>query len=292
MTDSSTCDNSKVFMFLLLGTLSAFGPFITDMFLPTLPSMSDYFHASTSMVQLSLTFSMLGLALGQLVFGPLSGKFGRRPPLIYSMLIFIFSTIGCILSPVIEIFLFFRFLQGIAGAGGVVISRSVAVDKFSTEELTAALSIIGGINGIAPVVAPIIGGFCTDSIGWRGIFLILLILGCLILFMCLNFRESLTEDKRAQDNLWNVFKLFKEVLDNKIYLFYVLQMALSQGILFGNIASSPFIIQEYYQQNALMFSLYFSINSVAIGIGAASSIKFKNPNNGMFVSCIGMLVGS
>lgn len=138
--------------------LTAFGPFVTDMYLPSLPAMGEYFSAGASLVQLGLTFSMLGLTAGQLLFGPLSDKYGRRPPLLAAMLLFLLSTVGCICAPSIEVFVALRFVQGIAGAGGIVISRSIAADKFKGVNLAKALALIGAINGLAPVAAPVIGG--------------------------------------------------------------------------------------------------------------------------------------
>ena len=141
--------DSKLFILIFLGMLSAFGPFVMDMYLPTLPAMSDYFHTTSSMVQLGLTSSMVGLAIGQLIFGPLSDKYGRQRPLIIALFLFLFSTVGCIFSQNIMQFVVLRFVQGVAGAGGVVLSRSIATDKYSARELATMLAIIGAINGIA-----------------------------------------------------------------------------------------------------------------------------------------------
>ena len=146
--------NSKLFLLTLLGMLTAFGPFVTDMYLPSLPSMGEYFKTTPSLVQLGLTASMIGLTAGQIFFGPLSDKYGRRSPLLAAMYLFIISTIGCIFAPTIEIFAILRLLQGIVGAGGIVISRSVATDMFTGKELAKTLAIIGAINGVAPVAAP------------------------------------------------------------------------------------------------------------------------------------------
>lgn len=158
-------ENSKVFLLILLGMLTAFGPFVTDMYLPSLPSMGGYFHTTSSMVQLGLTTSMIGLAVGQVFFGPLSDRYGRRLPLLVAMWLFIASTLLCLFSRSIEQFVAFRLLQGIAGAGGIVISRSVATDKYAGRELAKMLAVIGAINGVAPVAAPIVGGLLTDLIG-------------------------------------------------------------------------------------------------------------------------------
>lgn len=283
-------NNSKAFLLILLGALTAFGPLVTDMYLPSLPAMTDYFNTNSSMIQLGLTSSMIGLAIGQIFFGPLSDKYGRRPLLLVSMLLFIISTVCCVFSSDIESFIAFRLIQGIAGSGGIVISRSVATDKFSGKELTKAMAIIGAINGIAPVASPVLGGFLTDSIGWKGIFIILLILGFILLFGNLRFKESLPSENRKQESMKGLLFSFGKVLQNRRYVFHVLQMGFAMGVLFANISSSPFIMQEHYGFSAFTFSLFFGINALAIGIAAALSVKFKSPEHATFAGCIGMVI--
>lgn len=181
--------NSKFFLLTLLGMLTAFGPFVTDMYLPSLPSMREYFKTTPSLVQLGLTASMIGLAAGEIFFGSLSDKYGRRSPMLAAMYLFIISTIGCIFALTIEIFVILRLLQGITGAGGIVISRSVATDMFTGKELAKTLAIIGAINGVAPVAAPIIGGGLTEGIDRKGIFWVLLALGIILLLGCRLIRQ-------------------------------------------------------------------------------------------------------
>ena len=284
--------NSKIFLLILLGSLTAFGPLVTDMYLPSLPSMTDYFGTQASMVQLGLTSSMIGLALRQLFFGPLSDWYGRRPPLLVAMSLFIVSTVCCIFSATIEGFIFFRLIQGIAGAGGIVVSRSIATDRFTGKELAKAMAIIGAINGIAPVASPVLGGFLTDSIGWKGIFIVLLILGVLLLFSNLHFKESLSVDNRKRGNLKSLVSSFGIVLKNRRYVYYVLQMGFAMGVLFANISSSPFIVQQHYGFSAFEFSLFFGINALAIGLAAGLSVKFKNPEHAMFLGSVGMTMMS
>lgn len=270
-------DNSKTFLLVLLGLLTAFGPFVTDMYLPTLPAMTAFFHTSSSMVQMGLTTSMIGLAAGQLLFGPLSDKYGRRTPLLTAMWLFIGSTLLCIFASDIRQFVAARFLQGIAGSGGIVISRSVATDRFGGRDLARMLALIGAVNGVAPVVAPIIGGTFTDSIGWQGIFAILLALGCILLAGCFRLRESLPAERRSAVAWGDIFRSFGTVLRNRRYLAYVLQMGFAQGVLFAYIASSPFIVQGHYGFSAFEFSICFAVNAVAIGGAAACSIRFRRP---------------
>lgn len=281
--------NSKTFILIFLGLLTAFGPFVTDMYLPSLPSMGQYFHTTSSLVQLGLTTSMIGLAAGQLLFGPLSDRYGRRMPLVAAMWLFIASTLLCLFAQNIGQFVAFRLLQGMAGAGGIVISRSVATDLFSGKELARMLAVIGAINGVAPVAAPIVGGVFTEAIGWQGIFCVLLGLGVLLLVGSHCFRESLPREKRSAVSRADIFRSFGETLRNREYVYYVLQLGFAQGVLFAYIASSPFIVQEHFGYSPLMFSLCFSLNAVSIGVAAALSVRFRRSTSSTLTGCTGMV---
>ena len=283
-------NNSKTFLLILLGMLTAFGPFVTDMYLPTLPAMTGYFHTTSSMVQMGLTTSMIGLALGQLLFGPLSDKYGRRMPLLAALWLFIAATLLCLFATSITQFVAMRFLQGIAGAGGIVISRSVATDRFAGQDLARMLALIGAVNGVAPVVAPIIGGTCSDSLGWRGIFCILLALGCLLLAGGYRMRESLPAERRSQVGWGDLVRSFGTVLRNRRYRACILQLGFAQGVLFAYIASSPFIVQQHYGFSAFEFSICFAVNAISIGTAAALSVRFRSPEQCTRTGCIGMLI--
>lgn len=280
------------FLLCLLGMLSAFGPFVTDMYLPALPQLQTYFSTDASTVQLSLSASMYGLALGQLFFGPLSDKYGRKPVIIVSLWVFILSTVACLFSTGIEMFVALRLLQGIGGAGGIVLSRSIATDRYWGEKLAKMMAVIGAIQGIAPVSAPIIGGMMTDSLGWRGIFTLLLLIGVLLLIGSLMMRETLPSEKRAADGIVRTFASIGAVLRNRKFFFLLLQYGCCGGAFFAYIASSPFVIQQHYGFSAFGFSLIFAVNAMVFGIGAAASMKFKTPRQSTFVGSVGLLAFS
>lgn len=173
-----------------------------------------------------------------------------------------------------------------------MISRSVATDKFSGRELAKAMAIIGAINGIAPVAAPVAGGFFTDIIGWQGIFIILLCIGFILLAAEVAYRETLPAARRSDEGLKRLALNFGKVLGNKKFLFYVLQFGCASGVLFGNIASSPFIMQQHYGFSPLVFSAFFAVNSVAIGIAAALSVKFRRTESATFYGSLLMVAFS
>lgn len=281
--------DSKIFMLTFLGMLSAFGPFVMDMYLPTLPEMTEYFSTTSSMVQLGLTTSMIGLALGQLLFGPLSDRFGRRMPLIAAMMLFIVSTLGCIFAGNIYLFVALRLIQGIAGSGGVVLSRSIATDKYSAMELATMLGIIGAINGIATVAAPIAGGLMAGFGGWKGIFWCLFCIGIIILCGSIRMKETLSHSKMKKNSKEAFLGGTQAIFQNKKYLFYVLQYAFTMALLFTNVASAPFIMQEHYGISPVMFSLVFGMNAVAMAIATALATRFKSMEKALTTGSYGML---
>ena len=279
----------EVFLLVFLGFLTAFGPFVTDMYLPALPSMTHWFGTSVSMIQLSLTACMVGLALGQLVFGPMSDRYGRRSVLLWTLSFFIVSTALCLFSSGINQFIVCRLAQGVAAAGSIVIARSIATDLFKGRELARILGIVGSINGIAPVMAPVVGGAMTDSIGWQGIFIILALIGCLLLLSCFHFKESLPRERRVQSQFTHVLSYFKPLFVNRTYMGYMSQLGFAQAALFVNIASAPFIMQVHYGFTPFQFSLYFGLNALAIVISAALAARFKRIENGAMYGAYGLM---
>lgn len=264
-----------IYLIVLLGGLSAFGPFVTDMYLPTLPAMEKTFSTTTSMVQLGLTTGLIGLALGQVFFGPVSDKYGRRPVLIFSMILFSVATLISVFAQSIEFFLICRLFQGLGGAGGIVLSRSIATDTYSGRDLAKIIAIIGAINGVAPIVAPVIGGLFAERIGWQGIFVILFILGVVLLIACLGFKESLKDENKFKGRILSTFAGYSYLVINARFVVNVIMYGLSMAILFSYISSAPFIIQEHYGYSELMFAIFFAVNSLATMIGSMLSLKFK-----------------
>lgn len=279
-----------IYLLIFLGALSAFGPFITDFYLPTLPSMADIFRTTPSMVQFGLTTSLLGIAIGQIIFGPLSDKYGRTRIMTWSLVVFSVATVGCIFSSRIEAFNLFRFLQGLGGAGGIVMSRSVATDCYTGRELAKVLAIVGAINGIAPVVAPVTGGLVAESLGWQGIFWILFAIGVVLLVMCLPFKESLPEEKRVNGSIWKAAHGFVDILKLPPFRRYVAIYGLSYGVLFAYISSASFIVQTHFGYSEFQFSMTFGVNATTIAVGSALAMKFKDMENAALFSTLGMTV--
>lgn len=279
--------NSELYLLLVVGAISAFGPFVTDFYLPALPSLNEYFHTTASLVQLSLTFSMVGLAVGQLVIGPLSDKYGRKSPLLLSLVAFSVSTLGCLYAPDIYWFVFFRLIQGLAGAGGLVISKSIAVDLYEGKELTRFFSMLSSVQGLAPICAPVLGGFLLEFTNWKGIFWILFVIGLLLLAALMFFKESLPAVARREGSVWITFRRYVPVLGNARFMCYVLVQAFAMGVMFTYIAASPFIFQNHYGLSPVAYSLCFGANAVAIMLGNMAVSFCRNATQAMRVGVSG-----
>lgn len=170
---------------LILGLLSGIGPLCTDFYLPALPEITQQLQATSTQTQLSLTAALIGLGLGQLFFGPLSDRIGRLKPLALSLLLFIFSSAMCALTRDINMLIVWRFLQGFAGAGGSVLSRSIARDKYQGTLLTQFFALLMTVNGIAPVLSPVLGGYVITAFDWRILFWTMAAIGGVLLVMSL-----------------------------------------------------------------------------------------------------------
>lgn len=276
-------------LILFVASLSAFGPFVTDFYLPTLPAQQSDFATTGPMVQLGLSATMWSLALGQLWIGPLSDRQGRRGPLIASLMVFSLSTLGAVYSPNIETFIAMRFLEGLGASGALVMSRSIAADSKTGKELVTFMSIVGAVQGIAPMTAPMLGAFIADFSGWRGIFLALLGIGLVLLAATIFwFKESLPLERRrvGKQAAWHV------LFSDRLFLSVVAQQFLSSAVLFGHIAASPFVFQQVFHFTAGTYSLIFGGLALAITLGALLSPRMPNPVVAMSRGAVGMTVAS
>ncbi|CAN7612638.1 multidrug effflux MFS transporter [Paenibacillus sp. LjRoot56] len=261
--------NHSLRLALILAAFSALGPFTVDMYLASLPQIMDFFGSNASMIQASLTASLLGLGLGQMVMGPLSDRYGRRTPLLIAMILYIVSSFGCALVPNIESFIVLRFVQGGAASAGLVISRAIARDRYNGVELTKFISLLTMISNVAPLISPNAGSVVTSFGSWVGVFVFLGLLGILLTGITTwGLEESLPVQHRVQGN-------FKELMRNYSLLFHdrtFMGYALVNGILFAGVfafvAGTPFIYQNIFGVSPGIFSILFAMNGLAIMIGA------------------------
>ena len=281
--------NSKLFLVLLLGVLSAFGPFVVDLYLPSLPQLASFFETSASMTQLTLTTAMIGLAVGQLLLGPLSDKFGRKIPLIISLVIYIISTVLIVYAPNIEAMIVLRVIQGLSSAGSVVISRAIATDLYRGREMTRFFGLLMTINGIAPIISPILGSLLLEYISWKGVFVFLALIGVIVLFFCFRLKESLSAENRLQGSIFATFSTFGVIIKNRLFMSYVGIESFLLGAMFAYIAASPFILQSFYGLSAFIFSLCFGANGAALVIGSNVGGKMSN-GKALAIGVLGFVV--
>lgn len=269
--------NSTTFLLITLGMASAMGPFVTDFYLPALPQLTTVFSTTSSAIQMSLTLCLIGLAIGQLFIGPISDKYGRKMPLIVSMVIFSLATLCCLLTTDIYIFLACRFLQGLSGAGGIVISKSVASDLHTGKELVHFFAVLGCVQGIAPICAPFLGGLLLSISDWQGIFYTLFGIGIVLSLIFIPFHESLPDERRQKGSIYSGLKHYKAFFTHKEFMVYMVILTLTQGILFIYISSSTFIFQQTYGLSALLYGVCFGLNSLAIMAGSLFAGRIGDP---------------
>lgn len=250
---------------VVLGLLCAIGPLCTDFYLPALPEITDQLSATGTQTQLSLTAALIGLGLGQLFFGPLSDCIGRRKPLAISLLLFIFSSAMCAITHDIHMLIVWRFVQGFAGAGGSVLSRSIARDRYQGTQLTQFFALLMTVNGIAPVLSPVLGGYIITAFDWRILFWTMAGIGAVLLLLSLVVLHETLPPKSA-----NTAQRDKgtPVLKNRRFMRYCLIQAFMMAGLFSYIGSSSFVIQSEYGMSAMQFSLLFGLNGIGLIIAA------------------------
>lgn len=284
--------NMKVFIPATLGMLTAFGPFVTDFYLPVLPEMTGYFHTTPALASMSLTAGMIGLAAGQLFIGPLTDKYGRKRILVGSMLLFVVASLLCIFSGDIFMFNAMRVLQGLTGAGGIVIAKSMSADMYTGRELASFMALLGAINGIAPVCAPVVGGLMAGVTSWTGVFAVILAVGIVLMVCSMFLPETLQPANRIRKSVIKVYgNLFRVFRNSRFTLSVMAEMACF-FMFFAYIASSPFIMQQVYHLSPLGYSLCFGLNALMIGVGAAMATRFRSQGTCLRFGGLGMLAGT
>lgn len=252
----------RIWLTIFLGVMAAMAPLSTDMYLPALPVMQGEFGVTASVAQLTLTMTMLGMASGQIFMGPISDRYGRKVPLLVGMVVFTLATLGCVTAESITFFLVSRFLQGFAGASGIVIARAIARDVCEGPELTRFFAILMMVNGLAPIIAPVIGGQVLLFTSWRGIFVLLVAVGIAQCIATIIYKETLPKADRLA-GLAASFKKFPELLKNRYFLGHCLTQCFVFGAFFAYIAGSSFVFQNVYEVSPQVYSLIFG----GVGIG-------------------------
>ncbi|OBF30456.1 multidrug effflux MFS transporter [Mycobacterium sp. ACS4331] len=258
----------------VLALLTAVTPFSIDMYLSAFPDMAAEFHTTAPMIQLTLTAFLIGLAVGQLVIGPLSDQFGRRRPLLIGTVACLITSVLCIFAPSIEVLIALRFVQGFTGAAGVVIARAIIADRAKGAAAARLFAVMMVIGVLAPITAPVLGGVIVAGWGWRAVFAALAAMNLLMLAGAAFFaHESLPVEHRRPGGLRSLADGMRGVLGNRRYLGYTLTLGLTASAMFAYISASPFILQNILGFSPRAYSLTFGACALAIAASGTLSAR-------------------
>ena len=265
-------------LIILMGILQAFAPLSIDMYLPSMPLLEKVFSATTAQVQITLVTFLLGYALGQSLYGPLTDRFGRKPPLYFSLTLFVLSSVACAQATSVNVLSFFRLLQAIAACGGAVVSRAMVRDLFPPTELRKIFSMLVLVLGVSPIIAPFIGGYLLVWFGWKSIFLTQASLGALTL-LAVHFRleESLAPSNVHPLHFDRVISTYTNLLRDRSFLGASLVCGFSSAGMFAYIASAPFVFINIYKLPPQQFGWLFA--AIAVGLIGASQVNGRMSHN-------------
>ncbi len=261
----------------LLAGMSAVGPLTTDLYLPSLPEIAQQLAASTAQVQLTISAYLVGFAVGQIVYGPISDRHGRKPVLLSGIALYCAASMACALSVSIEMLIAARFAQALGGCGGIVLSRAVVRDLYSGARAGRELSVIGAVMALAPVLAPVAGGALQTAFGWRSAFFTLVaagIAGAGIVWLLLP--ETLARRATEPVSLSSMAKSYRIVARNRAYLAYLSLTASSYAGLFAWISGASFVLQDLYGLSPFAFGVAFAIGSVGYMTGSTLSARLTH----------------
>ncbi len=258
----------------LLAALSAIGPLTTDMYLPSLPDIARQLHASTAQVQFTISAYLIGFAVGQIFYGPVSDRHGRKPVLMAAMALYCVASLACALSTSIEMLIVARTFQALGGSGGIVLTRAIVRDIYSGARAGRELSLIGSVMALAPVLAPIAGGLLQTGFGWRAVFFALVaagLLGAGIVWLLLP--ETLNTRAAEPVSIASMGRSYRIVARNPAYLAYLGITSASYAGLFAWISGAAFVLQNLYGLTPFDFGVAFALGSIGYMTGSALAAR-------------------
>jgi len=256
-----------IFLILILGSVIAIGPLTIDIYLPAFSVIAKTFAARESLVQLSLTTYFIGIAFGQLLYGPIIDRYGKKPPLFFGLTLFFFSSLACFFAKNIEQIIIFRFFQALGACACTVIPRSIVRDIFAPQESGRVFSHLVLVMGVAPILAPTIGNLLLINFGWRMIFAFLAAFSvfCLIVaWRAIPETRGFNPDEKIRD----AFKKYLGILHDSHFVICTLTGGMMMGALFSYITGSPFLYLDFYQLSSTNYGVIFSINSIGFVISS------------------------
>lgn len=258
--------NRNLFI-LTMALLSSLAPFSTDTYLPAMTAMAEYFSTDAARIQLTLTSFFIAYSFGQLLYGPLSERFGRLKPLYGGTLLFVVSSLLCAFASSVEELIVWRFFQALGASAGVVISKAIITDRFDTKESVPIYSAILIVMGVAPMVAPLAGGYINQSFGWKAIFYFLFALGAIATVLLFKQRETGKESKTVQ-----YIRPYLLLARERNFMSYSLVGGVSMGGMFAYITESPFIFVQHFGFTENQFAWVFALNALAFIVGSKLNI--------------------
>jgi MFS transporter, DHA1 family, multidrug resistance protein len=264
-----TASDPALRFIILLGLLDAFGPLGIDMYLPAFPQIERDLNAPSGAMQLTLSLFLAGLAIGQLICGPISDRIGRRIPLLYGSAAFALASLTCAFTRSIEALILARFVMGLAGSTGMVIARAVVRDSFEEADSSRIYSMLMLVIGIAPIISPSVGGWLMQFGGWGSIFWALAGFACLCGFaVAVDLPETHPPSRRNRDSVATIFRRYAALIVDRRFMGYAAPVSLALGLIFAYVASAPSVFMQFFKLSPTGFSLLFASNAIGL-IGAA-----------------------
>lgn len=262
----------KFYLILILGLLTAIGPFSIDMYLPAFPDIARNLHTSVAQVMLSLSSFFIGISVGQLIYGPLLERLGRKKPLYAGLVIYLLASVGCAMSASVDSLILFRLLQALGGCAGMVTARAIVRDLFAVEETAKIFSLLMLVVAVSPIIAPTAGGYLSANLGWRSIFILLLAVNVVILIgVYFLLPESKKPDPNFSLKAGAILTNFWGILKHPQFYTYALTGAVAYGGLCAYISGSPHVFMELFKVTEKQYGWVFAI--IAIGIISASQLN-------------------
>lgn len=291
---SDTAPRITIGLLVTLALLSAVAPFATDLYLPAFPQMVDDLHTSPTSVQLTLTAFLLGLAAGQLIFGPLSDRFGRVKPLVIGAAICVAASLVAVLAPSIEVLVGARLAQGLTGAAGMVIGRAIISDLATGRAAARAFSLMMIVGGVAPIAAPLAGGFLVGPLGWRGALAVILVLVIAMLVAALAvIRETHTEERRARlrEEKATAGSPLRDLMQ-RAYVGHLCAFGFAFGFAFAvmmaYISASPFVYQTMMGLSSARYGAMFGVNAFGLLLMSALSARLTSHREPRAIAGVGL----
>ncbi|MEU4142997.1 multidrug effflux MFS transporter [Streptomyces parvulus] len=274
---------ARVGLVLLLGSLVAIGPLTSDMYLPAFPAMGRELGASASGIQLTLAGALIGLALGQLLVGPLSDAVGRRRPLLAGIGVHVLASLACAWAPNLAVLDVLRVIQGLGCATSTVITMAIVRDLYQGDEAAVVLSRLMLVLGISPILAPTLGGVVLTQTSWRGIFVVLAVASVAIAAITAAvLPETLPAQNRRRGGAGGTLRDFRQLLHDRVFIAYILVAGLAMCAIFGFVAGSPYVFQDRFQMSEQTFGYVFGAGSICVVIGTqlnALLLRTRSPQH-------------